>query len=361
MNAIAVYQSFTSSKATQPILSLALVALIICSILEVAGFFVFSYNERIALRFVATIVLLGGAHIAISFVGVCFVPEVRRALNFENFAKKNVVWLELTAVMVFFLFFGLITTKVIPVPQEWRSSLLAAFLFTNGLALSWHFLRQQRGLSGAQLRNAQMSGECSFEVSERIAASETKLFEGLLVCVLLQEALFISKITNIVPNNIETAIYGLALVSFSLVGGIIGLSFNLPKKLVWPRVRWQLRLLFWPLAGLSFLAYIVRIGVHGMEYFNFTRRMVKRSEVSDDSLKRIYRWAIGGVLIVALVQLSIRDVFSGLFYSFSTWPWSMRFLTAISVSLTFGHYYLDWRVFRMRNREVRENIPRLIN
>jgi hypothetical protein len=120
-----------------------------------------------------------------------------------------------------------------------------------------------------------------------------------------------------------------------------------------------MRLLFYPLSQYTFFGFFFTGATHGTEYLGVYHKMYMSSKVKG------LRSLIALIILTAVVViLLVANPYQGLHWllvqHFPSQIGVIKWLAAMTVSLTFMHYYLDRCLFKMREPIVRDNIGPLL-
>lgn len=129
------------------------------------------------------------------------------------------------------------------------------------------------------------------------------------------------------------------------------------KAAPWQKNIFLLRILIWPINSLFSAVGSVVSANHGVEYIYAYRRMKANSDIDVDAHARMKRAARGMILLYAAISI-------GAYYCMTNLPaasWWLVILATAKLALAFLHYYMDYRLFRMKDPLCRKHVAPLLN
>lgn len=356
---MALNQRIFSPRLEKPILFLPLIFLALVAIDIMVSGQARVPHMRLA-KFVTSSFLLNNIHVYFTLVFLLVVPEFRlwqepglKAKGRSVFAKALLVFLGVMGINIYLDWFQ--------VPKPVLGAIIVVLLYP---AL-YHGIQQVKGLSLLYNRNA--IGNLNDE--QRVRARQSEYFERkmywafigfYLVFSLLQDhniaAFFIDK-------TVFRAIRSMAMVLY--IGFVLSIVINAAVDI--PRFGankfvFSTRLLLFATVPFSTWAGVGLAAIHGIEYFGVYDLVARNSRMRDNERTRF--WLLTAVFgLVGLLILFPRrlDGLTFLFWnSFDEIPGWLKFVAAVSLGLTYVHYYLDAVIFRMRDREVSTQVAPLL-
>jgi hypothetical protein len=257
---------------------------------------------------------------------------------------ESVFWRkQLTLVVLLTIFFSVILYL-----SSSYKSLLVIFNLINFNFAAHHALSQSFGLSLIYNRHSpDMKQKKIADKSERI------LFSTFLILTLIAGTFVYmpKEILTFLPFN-KMAQY-LKFILLLVGSGLVAQAVYFYKKDLWAKWIFSLRYLIWPLSFFSSFAILATEIIHGIEYGLVTDKILKKDSFLKPKL--------------ALYLLTLIVVFAGLriygfekIYIYETIsPW-LVVGTAFSVAISFAHYFLDRKLFKMRYEINRNTVGTLL-
>lgn len=206
-----------------------------------------------------------------------------------------------------------------------------------------HALSQSYGLSLLYNKN----GDTEVKKAESLERKFYQFFLLAIICSLFVETLPLRYMLDI-PYSIKTNTQN--FFRYTVFTGFILImiqTFRMSHKVKYKKIMFAARYFVWACVMISPAAASGTKAIHGLEYALVTRKIFGNSR---DSKK----W-------ILLAVLSF--VVAGLFwfrYSYFRMSGTISSLASLSLAITFFHYYLDRKLFRMRHAINRETVGKLL-
>lgn len=294
--------------------------------------------DFIFLKYVA----LNFTHVLMSLIIVFVTPEGRAWLKGE-FKTRNGLWFVAVSCLIFL---GAVLKISDPTPaQIIYIKLISVFLF------SIHTVQQTKGLALLYNRNAEVSlSDEKKDRFHRLEKVERILFE------ILVKAVFVYFLLTTLPIDIDFDFTRLfAFIFAAAVVGIIAVVF-MQARIQRSNKSWFIStLLFVPAIPLSTTADLLYRSLHGIEFGFLTHGMWKRSRVGQFTV-------LLGAMVTALIVFSIGGMFQRhVLPAQYVGRGGIRGLILFNFFIEHLHYYLDSRMFRLRDPSVKKHIGPLVS
>jgi hypothetical protein len=231
------------------------------------------------------------------------------------------------------------------------------------LALDWflihhHSLNQTRGLS--YIYSFSSSENVDSNLLKKTHAQQALAFNVLLGLAQIPMLHYIFDL-NVLTTPLEKWLFA-AITTFVVLWIILG-NLRLPGNQR-NRIFYLARLFYFPLTSFWLSAALAFRILHGIEYVFVYRKMISQSKVGIH-LGRTAVFAYSALFFIgAIVLWTFSTVksegFLWLFPTDKTIPTWLRIMAALSVTRLYTHYYLDRRLFRMRDPITNKWIKRLL-
>jgi hypothetical protein len=270
-------------------------------------------------------------------------PEYQPWIEFQGGGSplKFYVRLALKLVALFILFL-LLFTKILPLNSFF-------LLLVNLMIPMHHALSQSFGLS--LLYNQ----KCVDLSSAKKQARNERILFTIFLFLMLAGSVFFSLAHPGAPSSIYrhvwSAVKGITIGSALLLSAI---ALAYPAEIRWKKLIFSLRYHLYALSYFSFFAVVSTKIVHGLEYAFVTRRALEKSKVMH------WKLAAGTLIAIVLGLGFMREIYFSSLGSQQEISFSLKALTALSVAISFLHYYLDRKIFRFRHAINRETTARLL-
>lgn len=308
------------------------------------------HSERV-LHFICSVLFLNTVHVVFTFKMLLFFPEFNQFRQRNDARQRIGLWTELMVVVIFLIFFFLWGMNWLNA-SVWGPLGFVVYFFIN----FHHVFRQVEGLAVAYDQRLSLARpEIRLKLSK--ARSQEKWGYGILIFLVALSALsevllnpgqsvVASKIIFLVAAAVALLIYCQALRIHSLRESNKGL--------------YLLRLFFFPLGIIDAGCAIVILAFHGVEYLFVYRKLCRQSTFIRTGSSRIFFWLTIPLVIVLLLPRPDAGISWILDESVRESYPMLKLMSAISASVAFLHFYLDRRLYDMKNVDVRETIGPLL-
>lgn len=302
--------------------------------------------------FLSNILLLNIGHTVLSFYVLRF-PEGQEFL-------RQISWKEWTGLLTcglgglgIFLATGSLENLAGLRASGVGPGTLAIFLLK--LFATWHLIFQVRGIMLVYGQGAN-TGRPDLD---------RKMFFGIFCCVLFGAALPFFHLTNreFLLESAEEKVRAIFVGAAIGMAGVIVWNNSRGETKNWNKILFLLRLFILPFYIITPLAVFAGQATHGLESIFFFRRLQKKTEA------KVSGWAwVLGVLVVSLMGIPV--VFgdsSRLDFAPLAGYWEparvnlfLNVVVAISLTTSLLHFYIESRMYRMRNPAVRNTLGKLL-
>ncbi len=296
-------------------------------------------SNELYLEFLTYIVLGGAIHVVLTFFMMFTLPEFKTWLLKQRSNKLFVK--KLLVIFSFFVFTNII---------------YSFFRYTNNslflipLNIFWvlypifHVFSQSYGILVIHNQN--------IGVLEEERKFERKVFDILMILIALNVVALIFYHSHQLS---QAAYHKISVFHFVAFCGLALLLFRI-KNSDHQRNLFLLRIFLYPLSFLSGIAGLAIVGIHGLEYFFITKKIVLKSEEKIHISKHL-PILLSVILIAGLYLINTQFGLLGLITNGVTPRGSWyKFVQTIAMSFTFAHYYLDGLIFRMKDPISRQFI-----
>lgn len=311
-------------------------------------------NERVFAYFLTQTIFLNGIHIYFTFAFLMKLPEGRQWV--KNSSENNPLFWILPIIVLFsltFLFAHRFTGDL-------SSPIFTAYIIITLLGPSFHGVQQKKGLSLIYLRLAHDRAATIEEKSEikKIEENERSSYLGFIIFFAAYLIFAASQRLNMAleANLIILLTRGAQLLYSLFLVRLIYLSIISYRYCGMNKVIYAARLLPFFFVPYSFYATLALAASHGLEYLGVYFTFSNRSTISKSALQNFYLLTLAMLAVGILLQTTRH--FDGL--TFLAWdtlneiPLAVKILAAVSLGLTYLHYYLDGVMFRFSNKDSRE-------
>ena len=302
--------------------------------------------SRIEVSILSNIILLNITHNAFTYVLLTSTSPLKIWLDHQSGGERSFWFKQLWILVGLTLFF----TTLLYLSAE-HKILLLVFNLINFNFAAHHGLAQSFGLSLIYNRELPPSAEkIKIEKSERFLFSlflYTNLIAGSVYFI------FYFKLLKFSQTDFMYFINSASLIILVVSLFMLGHSVYAYKKDFWPKWLFNIRYLIWPLTLFSPLAIFATAVIHGLEYGFVSHKMIK----NDSFRKPTIGFAIIGVFIFFALFRIFNYEKIRLYEQLPLW---LVIATAISISGSFMHYFLDRRLFKMRHQLNRDTVGTLL-
>jgi hypothetical protein len=325
-------------------------------------------SNEVERRIVGDLLFLNVVHNGFTFYVMWRSGELRRALQAILGSRKWLLYVNCSLV-----FFGVVASFFYLQGSDFvGENFLPTLLLTASLFFPLqHSLSQQMGLSKLYDQNlrahikAQSSNPQNFESELNRLSYFSKLDLYLHRVMLLGIAIICAfRVIPQINSLLQGRIYLFKYIILFAGLGIIILSALRPRAKQSNQAIFNLRRSAMALSFFfekSFLFLALQNLVHGFEYLAVTAQVERKAAKGPSFFRRILVFvAITGIVTFLLIQRIIERSKGTLWQDFNYGPMTTTF-SAISVGITFTHYYLDSVLYRFSNPELRsEFLPVLL-
>ncbi|MBN8540674.1 MAG: hypothetical protein J0L82_09845 [Deltaproteobacteria bacterium] len=309
----------------------------------------FSQSASLTERILLEIIFLNVTHNAFTVMMIASFPELRpwviaqgNGSAFRFFLKTSAIFIGLAAAISVALLSG--------------SKLAQGLFAVAGVFFPiQHAIAQSLGLSLVYNGKAQEAPE---------KTKRTEWFERRLVIALIfliVASVLVQTVPSLSAATGSYRIFGFGLgallfpISLTLGVVIVGLMFFYPRSIRMKKSLFALRFPIWAYALISPFGLMATQAIHGLEYLFVFRKMANASKFG--------RWKMPSLIILFLVIVfgMFRVIFSaGSMFPKDQAPVWLSLLAAISIAFSFLHYYLDRKLFLMRDPTNRQTVGSLL-
>lgn len=274
---------------------------------------------------------IGSIHIAVTFYFLFAYSEFPKAVRFAVEKEKGKFWFVIGFWTLFPIFFRLAQKQYFPVWQGFG-------VFQQGYGLLFNLIFAQHAIW--QIRGMAMGYDSG---KKRIDYQTDKILFSIIISLIF---LGLSGAVLLKGGPLFYYKLSISIIVFFVVGYLIWQSYALDLR---NRGNFLLRLILAPLLFFSQMIFIVKGIVHAYEYFYFFGH-IKKNQISRISLSTLKVYLVTGFVLFCVLTPFLRylperiiessfifDIFIGLGHSFA-----------------FLHYYLDEKMFKLSNKNVRE-------
>ncbi len=296
-----------------------------------------SFSSYFYQELVVDLVFLNITHNAFSVIMLFTLPELGAWRAHEEQGGRRFL---LQAVALFgLLIFALWAGMLIRVPG------FSTALLILGYTLSIHHaLAQSLGLSLLYDRYERPS-----RPHERIERIGTMSLAAVLIVGFT--------VLSIERLRTPTLISGLSVSAVVIAIILTAVALMHPRKTRLKKALFSARYFVWAFSMLIPIGAIATRVIHGFEYLFVMRQMASKSA------KGMPSWAIA--LLAATVLFAVVRIYLRSLNAFAAEPAFSEpliiVISAVSIAFSFLHYYLDRRIFRMRNQSNKKYVASLFN
>ncbi len=342
---------------------------LVCLWLPVVGIFgaiveilffgqVFESLDPSRLRFIYNLVFLNATHLIFPFVLLATVPEFRQ-LFFCKLKGKSGVGNLLIVLSTF-----LVISLMLVVQKGWiftfaKHNTESIFFWIWILLPTIHGLRQSGGLG--ILYSKAIYNEAATQEKESLANFQKN--ERSILFFLYTTTLLALVVQGAQGQGIHLHGLLIPLLFCFPAGCAFYLFFKIQKVEALAKtdkLLFSLRMLFWPMAGYSWVAKLFIGIIHGHEYIALIQKMMSRSHAS--VYGRLLRFASFFLFLLFLYNgIELFTAYQGdnVDSFFSMYP-PLLTLTLLVPILSLSHYLVDGVLYRIRDQDVKNNILPLI-
>jgi hypothetical protein len=334
-----------SKKLSNLSLLVPLVFLGLC-LVEISTGWLPTISTRAIIRYtVVTFLCMNIIHLSFTFQMLVSLDELKSWLKAEG--ARSFWW------RCVFIFLGVFTLSAmmnqhIQVSQQYASLLLLGYFFVYDVLGARHLFLQSQGISLNSVFDTHSSRSNSGWTQQR------KLFRFALYGLLLMIA------SHYVYREVHSWIgfYIIAAISCTILSLIL-------LKILWvsrasPQRLFNLRFILWPLNAF-FFARMGTMATHGVEYAKVFHTMACNSKTQHKSRKLL--WSCVPFLLPTVASAIVIGVISipGLVYAqVDQAPTHWHLFFDLNAASFFTHYYMDYRLFSMRNPNCRKWVAPLL-
>jgi len=323
----------------------------------------FSRLQVTAINFITAIILLDVTHNAFT-IGMLWIPQIRSALGAQFYLMTFSVFAISFSI---FLFVFKVLSVGVENPQAYYPYVGAIW----AIIASHHNISQQRGISFLITRWTQPSpAEANSQVKIRpLERAETWL--SIILLLSFGGYLGLGRLKMNISQDTASPLFDACffLVIASLLGWLF-VMYLYDKGTRTHKTLFGLRLILYPLSLFTVMGPAGIAATHGIEYLYIFKKLIQKSNIGP-SKTRFYQITIFAILTVAAIgtlRVPLFLTFLGVdldptsatriaFYKDSL---LLNFLLAASISITFAHYYMDRKLFQMRNPRIRHSIGQIL-
>ena len=321
---------------------------IILSVTEILLGISFTESGKITSKFIGDIIFLNSIHIGFTFI---LLFELRPFQLWKRQYNQSKLFLEYKMILFFVLSFLVLVFLFFTPPHIfnfkdhkifYNIGMLFFFLYAY-----YHTVKQHLGLFLEENHTNYYLDKISRNKMNQLDHIFFKCF--ILISwtyVLIEQFPYFS----INRNHVQLS-YFLCFIFYILLLYIIFERQILRKKLILLP-----RLLIYPLLPHSVFATTALASIHGMEYFFVFRRLFLHEEIS---LRKIF-YSLGFLffMIATMLSLMTNDFFLSLLNikTLDTFSGFYKIILATFIVFSFLHYWLDGKIFKMRDPLVRKYI-----
>lgn len=298
--------------------------------------------------FVTSFLFLNSVHVLFTFEMLWFLDE------FREFRRKNDARLPLPFVWecsIVFIICTLYFYAVIPRMKPEKT------LIIYNLIAVFHTFRQVTGLGVVY---DQLLLRKRPQLKERIAQGRRKEKAGqaaFLILILAHSVAMFTELPYGPKYKFATFCLGIAFCLYIYAVTLVSHKFGESNKGIY-----LARIFFYPLSFVDLPSSILVAAFHGVEYYFVYRKLKARSSTPQRSgLARHAFWIAFPIFSVMII---LRPAGAGIGWMFDPeWynsSWFIGVSNAVYGGLLFMHFYVDSRIYNMKNAAVREHIGPLL-
>lgn len=357
--------------AREEIFSFTLTCIALCFVfLELVLFGVllerFSYGALII-----SFLSLQSLHVVLTFLGLIYLPEFKSWVQRSSKGKTKIFWLKISLLtLTLFALFFYASSPFYRSPNA-PLYIVSLVVIMNFMITLHHRLSQTYGISLAYSHRQNQSGLPrplrNYKI-EKYAFVSLLMFTLLLYAfrlpnfaVVFQEYGF--TLSNSVRKMIAYPSYIIAiclaffLVFFSLYEGI-SQKIKIYQNY---KAAHSLKTIFYPFSLSSFIALLAMECLHGIEYVLIWRKLSRGSSGRFLS-NRAITLTISTIVVIFTLIVFIPELWLRLELPREGFQFLLlRIFVAANVAITYAHFYLDRKLFRMRNPASREIVGKILN
>ncbi len=314
--------------------------------------------EPSKLRFVYNLVFLNATHLIFPFVLLSTVPEFRQLLASKMRGKHST-----RNRLILFSILSLILLMLV-IEKGWifsfaQKNTKSIFFWVWILLPTIHGLRQSGGLGILYSRAiyTNVSTEDQRELT-KFTQKERKILLFLYISTLV--ALVVQGIQELefhIPSLLIPILFTIpAVCAFCLF-------FEVKKARAFDgtdKLQFSARMLFWPMAGYSWVAKLMIGIVHGHEYIALIHKMMFRSHPNVYCrLLRVASAYLAFILFYNIIELMSANTGEQVEKFLSFYP-PLLLITLLIPILSISHYLVDGLIYRSGDDDVSKNILPLI-
>lgn len=304
--------------------------------------------------FLVGTILMGLFHVPLGMAGFFVIPEMKAWAKERLSQSEGRRWLFRSLAAsgaLFFLFWAAESGEWFANPVAHKVIFYIGMTFFFAMRVQ-HSVAQSMGLSLLYNRNEEDLSEERRARLRRAEAWERRFATFLIVAVSLQGLVVGLTAVGIWTDPVPFLRTALRVVCF-----IAAMSMVLPALAVGSlnKTIFSLRYLLWPWALEYNWVGLGMLGMHGLEYLFFIRKI---SAESDGAPTRFWMWtpALIGFLACLPLVMANRGGFYSVFYGYTSavfvgdpLPGFLKAMIAARLAFTIFHYSVDRELFRMRH------------
>ena len=317
----------------------------------VGGIEFWGTHIEMLLSFICSVLFLNTVHVIFTIEMMISLPEFV-AFRKRNDARRAVgLWAEIALVYLSLVIYFLWGMSWIDV-NLWVGLGAAVYI----LGIYYHGIRQVEGLGVVY---DQLLVRTKPEMASRLANERRREKRGyqLLVGMMAVLALAIVILDKRFEGNLR--------ISFFVISAIVGLLVFLQTLRSHPlkesnKSIFLLRLFFFPLSMIDPASSFALLAFHGVEYLFVYRKIHRNSQTQGKALSKAFLIIAIPLCIVFLMPRTDGGLIWLVDQSVRNEYPILKVMAILSVAMTFVHFYIDARIYNMRNADVRETIGPLL-
>ncbi len=306
-------------------------------------------SKSLFVLWIVDVLLFNLIHVGLTFINIFFVAEYRQVLKVQKVSL-------IKAFAVFFFIGAFFISSYGGSPVKLDTPLKYFLIVVMIFFRAFHTYKQSLGfslqLNAHHLYNTSEKNQSEYLKSE----SESRKYEKLAVWFLILGSLPAGYIAFRNELNFGLSVSSMRIAAISLFAvGLVTMVFSFIKlkylSLIKSKIAFSARFLVYACAPFTLMGFLGSKSIHGVEYFLFQEQVFKNSRIE----KRKYLML--GIGTVIFMAFHVALIFPHAPFGFKIFSASNRYLDwaiMLNVIVTFFHYYLDSKLFEMKNPEVRE-------
>ncbi len=313
-------------------------------------------SKSLFVLWIVDVLLFNLIHVGLTFINIFFIAEYRQVLKVQKVSLIK-AFAVFSLIAAFFISSYRGSPVMLDTPLKYL--LIVVMIFFR----AFHTYKQSLGfslqLNAHHLHKTSEENQSEFFKIE----SESRKYEKLAVWLLILGSLPAGYIAFRNELNFGISVSAMRVAAISLfVVGLMTMVFSFLKlkhlSLIKNKIAFSARFLVYACAPFTLMGFLGSKSIHGVEYFLFQEQVFKNSRIE----KRKYLML--GIGTVIFMAFHVALIFPHAPFGFQIVSVSNRYLDwaiMLNVIVTFFHYYLDSKLYEMKNPEVRKIMAPIFN